>query len=150
MVSLFIAFCFAKTVTGNDKFVALVQIVSISCSEGDRILTPGDLPESSLLLIYTASVVPNFYIPDNRGGHESFMMACHLYNGVTNNRYIDSKVIVSYTNEHNRYTSMKNNLKKQSSKVASQEEIDTYLNSIEEKYATFTSQLPQKKQKIDL
>ncbi|KAF0504551.1 hypothetical protein F8M41_019497 [Gigaspora margarita] len=33
---------------------------------------------------------------------------------------------------------------------ASQEEIDTHLNSIEEKYATLTSQLPQKRQKIDL
>ncbi|KAF0504550.1 hypothetical protein F8M41_019496 [Gigaspora margarita] len=159
MSSLFIAFCFAKTVTGNNKFItgtalyrissfandfreftykgfacnsktlvfpfeknfivfmvgryiALVQTVPISCSKGDHILVPEDLPDSSSLLIYTASVVPNSYIPDNRGGCESFIMARRLYNSVTNNKNIDLKVIVSYTNEHNCYNSMKNNLKK--------------------------------------
>ncbi|KAF0514435.1 hypothetical protein F8M41_017594 [Gigaspora margarita] len=94
----------------------IFQTVPISCSEGDHILAPEDLPDSSPLLIYTASVVPNSYNPDNRGGCESFMMACRLYN----------------------------------TKVASQEEIDTHLNIIEEKYATLTSQLPQKRQKINL
>ncbi|RIB07273.1 hypothetical protein C2G38_2214932 [Gigaspora rosea] len=73
-----------------------------------------------------------------------FIIARHLYNSVTNNKNIDLKVIVSYTNKHNRYTSMKNNsltylfddfqlsTASSAAKVASQEEIDTHLNSIEE------------------
>ncbi|CAG8847446.1 8582_t:CDS:2, partial [Gigaspora margarita] len=122
--------------------VALVQTVSISCSEGDHILAPENLPDSSPLLIYTASVVSNSYNLDNRGGRESFMMACHLYNSVTNNKNIDSKTYLSDDSQLSTASS--------AAKVAFQEEIDTYFNSIEEKYATLTSQLPQKRQKIDL
>ncbi|RIB11477.1 hypothetical protein C2G38_2261577 [Gigaspora rosea] len=69
-------------------------------------------PSESPLLIYSATVVADFYISDNQGGRESFMMARQLYNGVTNNRNVESKVIVSYKNENNRYSAMKNNLKK--------------------------------------
>ncbi|CAG8617006.1 7782_t:CDS:2 [Dentiscutata erythropus] len=63
--------------------------------KGDYVLTPEDLPSSSPLLIYTATVVPDSYIPDNQGGRESFVMARRLYNGVTNNKNVESKVIIS-------------------------------------------------------
>ncbi|RIB25434.1 hypothetical protein C2G38_2031075 [Gigaspora rosea] len=96
----------------NTEYVTLVQTVLISSSEGDYVLTPEDLPSSSPLLIYSAAVVADSYIPDNQGGRESFVMARQLYNGVTNNRNVESKIIVSYKNENNRYNAMKNNLKK--------------------------------------
>ncbi|CAG8790728.1 28275_t:CDS:2, partial [Dentiscutata erythropus] len=54
------------------EYVTLVQTVLLSYSEGDYVFTPEDLPNSSPLLIYSAPVVPNSYIPDNRGGRESF------------------------------------------------------------------------------
>ncbi|RIB09298.1 hypothetical protein C2G38_2268224 [Gigaspora rosea] len=87
-------------------------MVLISSSEGDYVLTPEDLLSSSPLLIYSATIVVDSYIPDNQSGRKSFMMARQLYNGVTNNRNVESKVIVSYKNENNRYNAMKNNLKK--------------------------------------
>ncbi|CAG8479930.1 9915_t:CDS:2, partial [Dentiscutata heterogama] len=46
--------------------VTLVQMVLISSSEGDYVLTPEDLPSPSPLLIYTATMVPDLYIPDNQ------------------------------------------------------------------------------------
>ncbi|CAG8802750.1 25239_t:CDS:1, partial [Gigaspora margarita] len=48
--------------------VTLVQRVSVSSSEGDYVLTPKDLPNSSLLMIYSATVVVDSYIPDNQDG----------------------------------------------------------------------------------
>ncbi|RIB27450.1 hypothetical protein C2G38_2029369 [Gigaspora rosea] len=239
MSSLFIAFCFTKNITWNDKcisgtalyrinhnvnkfseitfkgftassesmvvpfeknsivlligryaykdaeYVTLVQSVSISFSEGDYVLTPEDLLSLSPLLIYSAAVVTDSYIPDNQGGRESFMMARQLYNGVTNSRNMESKVILFYKNENNRYSAMKNNLKKTvlsvigrlkigskkfphilasniewtyvsneplpssttiNAKGISEIEFDEDLNGIEEKYATLTSQVPQKRQ----
>ncbi|RIB21946.1 hypothetical protein C2G38_2175247 [Gigaspora rosea] len=159
--------------------------VSISSFERDYVLTSEDLPSSSPLLIYSAAVIADSYIPDNQGSKESFMMARQLYNGVTNNRNVESKVIVSYKNKNNRYSAMKNNLKKtvlsviESLKIGSQKfahilasdiewtyvsnelspsSTTTYakgisevkfnenLDDIEEKYATLTSQVPQKRQ----
>ncbi|CAG8494098.1 3494_t:CDS:2, partial [Cetraspora pellucida] len=167
--------------------VTLIQSVPISYSDNEYTLTPENLPNSSPLLFYSAPVVTNSYIPDNKGGRESFMLARCLYNAVTNNKHVDSKVIVSYTNENNHYNTLKNNLKKtvlsvighlkvgskrlphilasdiewtyatndpQPSdtssirKPSSQTELDTQLESIEERYATLTSQSPQKKQRI--
>ncbi|KAF0437172.1 hypothetical protein F8M41_004474 [Gigaspora margarita] len=167
------------------EYVTLVQTVPISSSEEDYVLTPEDLLSSSPLLIYSAAVVADSYIPDNQGGRESFMMARQLYNRVTNNRNVESKVIVSYKNENNRYNAMKNNLKKTVlsvigclkigskkfshilasdiewtyvsnepspsstttyAKGISEVEFDKDLDGIEEKYATLTSQVPQKRQ----
>ncbi|RIB06974.1 hypothetical protein C2G38_2215711 [Gigaspora rosea] len=112
-------------------------------------------------------------------------MARLLYNGVTNNRNVESKVIVSYKNKNNKYSAMKNNLKKTvlsgigrlkirsknfhhilasdiewtyvsndpllsstktNAKGISEIEFDEHLDGIEEKYATLTSQVPQKRQ----
>ncbi|CAG8669683.1 2899_t:CDS:2 [Gigaspora margarita] len=164
MSSLFVTFCLAKNVTGNDSYitgtalyrindntdkfreitfkgflrnpdslvtpfekntiilmvgcyvcednVTIIQSVPISYSDDEYTLTQENLPNSSPLLLYSASIVLNSYIPNNNGGRESFMLARCLYNGVTNNKQIDSKVIISYVNENNRYNSLKNNLKR--------------------------------------
>ncbi|CAG8816550.1 630_t:CDS:2, partial [Gigaspora margarita] len=143
--------------------VTIVQIVPISSSEEDYILTPKDL----------------------LSGRESFMIVRQLYNRVTNNRNMESKVIVSYKNKNNRYNAMKNNLKKTvlsvidhlkisskkflhilasdiewtyvsndplpsstttNVKEISEVEFDEYLDGIEEKYAILTLQILQKKQ----
>ncbi|RIB08432.1 hypothetical protein C2G38_2211649 [Gigaspora rosea] len=183
--------CFSKKLYHPDDWTLrvrrreILQTVLITSSEGDYVLTPEDLPSSSLLLIYFAAIIADSYIPDNQGGRESFMMARLLYNGVTNNRNVESKVIVSYKNENNRYNAMKNNLKKTvlsvierlkisskkfpnilasdiewthvsnelsassttiNAKGISEVESDEDLNSIEEKYAMLTSQVPQKRQ----
>ncbi|CAG8783582.1 24789_t:CDS:2, partial [Racocetra persica] len=45
----------------------LIQSVPVSYFDDEYTLTPKDLPNSSPLLIYSASVVPNSYIPDNKG-----------------------------------------------------------------------------------
>ncbi|CAG8854955.1 34298_t:CDS:2, partial [Gigaspora margarita] len=169
--------------------VTIIQSVPVFYSDDEYTLTQEDLPNSSPLLLYSASVVPNSYIPNNNGGRESFILARRLYNGVTNNKQVDSKVIISYVNENNRYNSLKNNLKRTvlsvvgrlklgskrlphilasdiewtyptndpqpsntstSGKTSSQGELDTELESIEEKYATLTSQFPQKRQRTNL
>ncbi|CAG8681759.1 15894_t:CDS:2 [Dentiscutata heterogama] len=216
MSSLFVAFCLAKNVTGNDNYitgtaiyrindntdkfreitfkgfprnsdslvtpfeknsiilmvghyvyednVTIIQSVPVSYSDDEYTLTQEDLPNSSPLLLYSAPLVPNSYISDNNGGRESFMLARRLYNRVTNNKQIDSKVIVLYLNENNRYNALKNNLKRttyptsdpqtsntsSSRTTSSQGELDTQLENIEEKYAALTSQFPQKRQRINL
>ncbi|CAG8570268.1 5602_t:CDS:2, partial [Dentiscutata heterogama] len=83
----------------------------------DYVLTSEDLSSSSPLLIYTATMVPNSYIPDNQGGQESFVMARRLYNGVTNNKNIKSKPSSTTSN----------------TRVTSEVELDIHLDSIEEK-----------------
>ncbi|CAG8456432.1 44421_t:CDS:2 [Gigaspora margarita] len=116
------------------------QKVPISCSESDYILAPEDLFDSSLLLIYTASIVPNSYIPNNRGGRESFIIARHLYNGHLKLRpkrlphILASDIEWAYLSDDSQPLTAFS-----AAKVVSQEEIDTHLNSIEEKYATLTS-----------
>ncbi|KAF0332775.1 hypothetical protein F8M41_021113 [Gigaspora margarita] len=79
----------------------LVQAVPISSSKGNYILAPEDLPNSLPLLTYTTTIVSDSYIADNQDGQESFTLARWLYNRVTNNKNMDSRVIVSYTNENN-------------------------------------------------
>ncbi|CAG8665222.1 3723_t:CDS:2, partial [Dentiscutata heterogama] len=85
----------------------LIQSVPVSYSDDKYTLTPEDLLNSSPLLIYSAFVIPNSYIPDNKGGQKSFM------------------------------------------KVSLQEDFDTELDNIKEKYATL-SHLPQKRQRINM
>ncbi|CAG8450263.1 2944_t:CDS:2 [Cetraspora pellucida] len=125
--------------------ITLIQSGSISYSDDEYTLTSENLPNSSSLLFYSASVIMNSYIPNNKEGQESFMLARHLYNAVTNNKHVDSKVVVSYMNKNNHYNALKNNLKKI---VLSVIELDIQLESIKERYAMLTSQSPQKKQKI--
>ncbi|CAG8533736.1 3722_t:CDS:2, partial [Dentiscutata heterogama] len=148
--------------------VTLVQMVPISSSQDDYVLTPEDLPSSSPLLIYTATVVPISYIPDNQGGRESFVMARWLYNRVTNNKNVESKTVMSvierlkigskklpYILASNiEWTYVSSDFQPSSTtsntRVTSEVELDVHLDSIEEKYATLTSQLPQKKPRINL
>ncbi|CAG8633219.1 4901_t:CDS:2, partial [Racocetra persica] len=95
-----------------EEDVTVIQSVPVSYSNNEYTLTPDDLLNSSPLLLYFAFVVPNSYIPDNNGNRESFMLARQLYNGITNNKHVDSKIIVSYINKNNRYSALKNNLRK--------------------------------------
>ncbi|CAG8610698.1 18932_t:CDS:2 [Gigaspora margarita] len=152
MSSLFVAFCFIKNINRNDKCISrtalyrinhnvnkfkevtLVQTVLISSSKGDYVLTLEDLPSSSLLIIYSATVVADSYIPDNQGGRESFMMARQLYNGITNNRntYVSNNLLPSSTTTN--------------AKGISEVEFNEHLDGIEEKYATLISHVPQKRQ----
>ncbi|KAF0376088.1 hypothetical protein F8M41_012724 [Gigaspora margarita] len=93
-------------------FITIIQSIPVSYSDDEYTLTPENLTNSSSLLLYLAYVVPNFYISDNSRGQESFMLAKHLYNRVFNNKHIDSRVIISYINENNCYSTLKNNLRK--------------------------------------
>ncbi|CAG8832691.1 25833_t:CDS:2, partial [Racocetra persica] len=47
--------------------VTIVQSVPVSYSDDEYTLTPEDLPKSSSLLLFSASVIPNSYISDNNG-----------------------------------------------------------------------------------
>ncbi|RIB30939.1 hypothetical protein C2G38_2151319 [Gigaspora rosea] len=123
--------------------------------KGNYIFTPENLPSSSPLLIYSAAVVADSYIPDNQGGRESFMIARQLYNGVTNNRNVEtfkdrikkiSHILVSdiewtYVSNDPLPSSTTTNVK-EISEVGFNEDLD----GIKEKYATLTSQVPQKRQ----
>ncbi|CAG8679835.1 23412_t:CDS:2 [Dentiscutata erythropus] len=143
----------------DSEYVTLVQTVLLSYSEGDYVLTPEDLPNSSPLLIYSAPIVPNSYIPDNRGGQESFMLARSLYNEVTILSVIRYLKIRQSKLPHLIATDIEwtyvpgdssPSTPSTTTKVSSQRELDTYLESIEEKYATLTSQVPQKRQKLNI
>ncbi|CAG8561603.1 1946_t:CDS:2, partial [Cetraspora pellucida] len=81
----------------------MIQSVTVSYSNDEYNLTSEDLSNSSLLLLYLASVVLNSYIPDNNESRESFMLARRLYNEITNNKLVDSRVIILYINENNHY-----------------------------------------------
>ncbi|CAG8821650.1 29627_t:CDS:2, partial [Gigaspora margarita] len=113
------------------KYVMLVQAVPISSSEGNYILAPEDLPNSLPLLTYTTTIVSDSYIANNQDRQESFILARWLYNRVTNNKNMDSRSPASNT------------------KVNSEVELDVNLDSIKEKYATMTLQIPQKRLKIN-
>ncbi|CAG8821619.1 17889_t:CDS:2, partial [Racocetra persica] len=129
-----------------------VQSVSVSYFNDEYTLTPDDLSNLFPLLLYSASVVPNSYISNNNGNWESFILARRLYNGITDNKHVNSKIIVLYINENNCYSTLKNNLRKtvlsvtsnasSSRKIFLQEELDTQLESIKEKYAMLTTQSP--------
>ncbi|CAG8675329.1 21296_t:CDS:2, partial [Racocetra persica] len=147
--------------------VVLIQTVPVSFSNDTYILTSSDLLYSSPLLLFSAPVVQSSYHPDNEGGRESFMLTRRLYNGITNNKHVPSNVIISYVNENNHYNAIphivasdiewtySNNESQSSStsgkeKSRSYEELDNQLDSIEEKYATLSSQPSQKKSKLSL
>ncbi|CAG8673244.1 24957_t:CDS:2, partial [Gigaspora rosea] len=69
MSSIFVSFCFAKTVRGGEKYIArsalyrtnisLVQAVPILSPDADYVPTPADLPNSSPLLLCSATVIPD-------------------------------------------------------------------------------------------
>ncbi|RIB26565.1 hypothetical protein C2G38_2266581 [Gigaspora rosea] len=92
--------------------LTLVQTIPISTSTDEIEITPDNLPHSPPLLLYSAPVVSNSYFSDNEFGRESFMLSKKLYNGVTGYKNIESEVIIFYTNQTNRYDTLKNNLKK--------------------------------------
>ncbi|RIB14042.1 hypothetical protein C2G38_2040505 [Gigaspora rosea] len=118
MSSIFVSFCFAKTVRGGEKYIArsalyrtnvhdnkfreitfkgftgsyeslilpfeknaivlmisLVQAVPILSPDADYVPTPADLPNSSPLLLCSATVIPDSYLPASNGGRESFVLA---------------------------------------------------------------------------
>ncbi|KAF0385401.1 hypothetical protein F8M41_011471 [Gigaspora margarita] len=120
MSSIFVSFCFIKTISGGNKYVsgtglyrisndvdaleklrlkallvALIQTIPISFSDNEYVLTSDNLPYSSPLLLFSAPVVQGSYCPDNEGGRESFVLTRRLYNGVTNNKYVPSNIILS-------------------------------------------------------
>ncbi|CAG8721058.1 8174_t:CDS:2 [Dentiscutata erythropus] len=204
MSSLFISFCFAKTVSEPDKYISgtalycttndnaefreitfkgfiknsdslitpfekntivlivnIIQAVPISFSDSEYVFTLDDLPFSSLLLLFTAPVIADSYFSNNQGGRESFMLSQQLYNGVINHKHVDSRVIVSYSNETNRlkniphiiaadieFTYASNEASSSNfstnGKAKTQGEFATQLKSIKEKYALITSRKNQK------
>ncbi|KAF0478123.1 hypothetical protein F8M41_024102 [Gigaspora margarita] len=137
MSSVFIAFCFVKTISGNDKFItgnALYRINDdedeyreitfkgftrgisyLNCSDfsqSDSLCTLEDLPYAFPLLIYLAPAVINSYKSNNDMGRQSFMLSKKLYNAVTSQKGIDSDVIVSYANANSHYDLLRDSLKK--------------------------------------
>ncbi|CAG8495687.1 9882_t:CDS:2 [Dentiscutata heterogama] len=167
MSSVFTAFCFIKTVSGNDKFLtgtavyrvtndenefreltykgftgnsetliidfeknsivlmigryvyhqnseylSLIQTIPLSSPQHDSTCAPEDLPLAFPLLLYTAPAITNSYKFNDTIGRQSFMLSKKLYNPVTDQKAIESDVIVSYTNANGRYDSLKESLKK--------------------------------------
>ncbi|CAG8601900.1 31489_t:CDS:2 [Gigaspora margarita] len=137
MSSVFVSFCFAKTVSGGDKYIAGSASYRTNIHDDDfreitfkgftdffsssrsilppdavYIPTPADLPSSLPLLLCSATAVQDSYLSSSNGGRESFVLAQHLYNAVTSNKNVSSKVIVSYKNKNKRYDAVKNNLQK--------------------------------------
>ncbi|RIB07425.1 hypothetical protein C2G38_2214509 [Gigaspora rosea] len=92
--------------------LGLIQTVPLSSPQRDSTCAPEDLPYTFPLLLYTAPVLTNSYKVNNAIGRQSFMLSKKLYNPVTNQKGIESNVIVSYTNANGRYDSLKDNLKK--------------------------------------
>ena len=91
----------------------MIQATPIpSYSTDDTESTPENLPSALPLLIYSAPVVQDIDSSKKRGERESFLLSRKLYNSVTGNKDIDSKIIVSYTDQYNRYNALKKNLKK--------------------------------------
>ncbi|CAG8686496.1 15749_t:CDS:1 [Cetraspora pellucida] len=78
-------------------------------NENENKLTCEDLPYSAPLLILSSSALPSSY-SDNDDGRKSFMMFKKFYNGVTNSKNIDTNMLVSYSNDHSRYNSLRENL----------------------------------------
>ncbi|CAG8846025.1 28037_t:CDS:2, partial [Racocetra persica] len=114
-----------------------------------------------LLLLFSASVIPDSYFSSNKLGLESFMLAKKLYNSVNSHKNVESEVIVSYTNQNGHYDMLKNNLKRtvlsnyagneQSSdtptkgKEKAQNNINNHLETIEEKYTKLNFSPSQKR-----
>ncbi|KAF0515322.1 hypothetical protein F8M41_017336 [Gigaspora margarita] len=121
------------------KYVTIVQIDPIFSSEEDYILTPKDFLSSSLLLIYSATIIANFYIPDNqdslicyRSFKDWFKKFLHILVSDIEWTYVSNDPLPSSTT-----TNVKGIL---------EVEFNEYFNGIEEKYAILTSQVLQKRQ----
>ncbi|CAG8461834.1 2328_t:CDS:2 [Racocetra persica] len=117
--------------------ITVVQSVSIFHSDDKYTLTPEDLLKSSLLLLFLASVVTNSYILDNNSGQLklSLKKLLHILASDIEWSYLTGNLQPSNTSP--------------SGKTSSQGELDTQLESIEEKYVALLSQLPQKRQKLN-
>ncbi|CAG8803783.1 24886_t:CDS:1, partial [Racocetra persica] len=89
--------------------LTLIQSVLMSV-ENDE-LTHDDFSYSAPLLLYSSSIVPDFYIDsDSDNGRKSFELFRKSYNGVNSHKNLDTNVIVSYSNENKRYNILKDNL----------------------------------------
>ncbi|CAG8676097.1 1471_t:CDS:2 [Dentiscutata erythropus] len=75
-------------------------------------ITPDDLLYLSSLLLFFASIISNTHFSNNEFGKKSFMLSKKLYNGITGYKNIETKMIVSYTNQNSQYNTLKDNLKK--------------------------------------
>lgn len=124
----------------------MIQATPIpSYSTDDTESTPEDLPSALPLLIYSAPVVQDNDSSKKTGERESFLLSRRLYNSITGNKDIDSKVIVSYTNQYNRYNALKKNLKKTvfsvvgRFKIASKKMLHIMASDIEWNYAETNS-----------
>ncbi|CAG8699293.1 27505_t:CDS:2 [Dentiscutata erythropus] len=94
------------------RYLTLIKTIPISTSNDEIKITPGDLLYSSLLLLFSASVIPNTHFSNNKFGKESLMLSKKLYNGATSYKNIETEIIVSYTNQNSQYNVLKDNLKK--------------------------------------
>ncbi|CAG8794151.1 9816_t:CDS:2, partial [Gigaspora margarita] len=151
MSSIFISFCFAKTVSGGftgsyellilpfEKnaivlMISLVQAVPILSPDADYVPTPADFPNSSPLLLCLATVIPDSYLPGRR-----------LKVGLTKVLHIIASDI-EWTYISN-YQSM---LAPDKGKSCSRNFLDSQPDDIEEKYASLTSSSSIKKLNITL
>ncbi|CAG8692182.1 27953_t:CDS:2, partial [Gigaspora margarita] len=131
-----------------------IQTVPISFSKSNYILTPKDLLNSSTLIIYSATIIADSYIPNNQGEQESFMIVRQLYNklptiGTWRHLKIGSKKFHHILGSDIEWTYVSNNSSPSSTitsaKVISEVEFDKHLNGIKEKYTTLISQVPQQR-----
>ncbi|KAF0503991.1 hypothetical protein F8M41_019655 [Gigaspora margarita] len=116
MFSIFVSFCFIKTISGGDKYVSGTGLYRISngvdafreitfkgfTGNAESLVTP--LEKNSIALVALIQTIPvsfsdaecvltsttGSYGPDNEGGKESFVLTRRLYNGVTNNKHVPS------------------------------------------------------------
>ncbi|CAG8538699.1 14550_t:CDS:2 [Cetraspora pellucida] len=118
MSSIFISFCFIKTITGNDKYVSGSALYRIKDNEDAfrEIIYKGFTGSSESLIeeFEKESIVLMIrrYVYDENIEYAKFMLSRRLYNGVTGKKNIESNIIVSYTNQNSRYNSLKENLKR--------------------------------------
>ncbi|RIB06118.1 hypothetical protein C2G38_2217911 [Gigaspora rosea] len=128
MSSIFIAFCFIKTISGNDKFTTGTALYRANDEDdefreftykgftGNTDLLIIEFENNSIVLmigryIYheNAEYMSFSTLPIRR---QSFMLSKKLYNLVNGQKSIDSNVIVSYSNTNGQYDSLKDSLKK--------------------------------------
>ncbi|CAG8484395.1 10699_t:CDS:2 [Gigaspora margarita] len=126
--------------------LTLVQMVPILSPDAEYVPTPSDLPNSSPLLLYTATIVPDSYLLNTNGGIESFMLTQHLYDSITNNKQIPQKLLSPAEMRISIMMLLKTTLKKKTvlsvigrlkiRKSCSHEALDMHLDNIEETYAS--------------
>ncbi|KAF0421479.1 hypothetical protein F8M41_006771 [Gigaspora margarita] len=125
MSSIFIAFCFVKTTSGNNKFTTRTTLYRANVEDDEfREFTykgfTGNTDsliiefEKDLIVLMIRKYIYHEnteYFNDNIG-RESFMLSKKLYNPVNSQKGIDSNVIVSYSNANGRYDTLKDSFKK--------------------------------------